>query len=222
MAKGRMINNAIVFDVKIHKLSCDTSRLAFTWLITFADVEGRTYGDPSIVRSLIFPRRSDISVDDLEKFIIEWHNAGLIEWYEAEDDKWIQFPNFDKNQVGLRKDREATSNIPAAQVRSKSGVSPEQLPVNRTEQKRTKQNSGCGDIYQKYENNIAMITESSQKTIDGWIEEYPGDWIIESIDISVTQNKRKPSYISGILRNWKTNGKDSPRKEKIEVPAAEF
>ncbi len=31
-----MINNGITRDIKLHALSDDTSRLAFTWLSTFA------------------------------------------------------------------------------------------------------------------------------------------------------------------------------------------
>lgn len=136
MAKGRMINSVIAFDAKVHRLSCDTSRLAFTWLITFADAEGRTYGDPAIVRSMIFPRRTDVTIEAMIEYMTEWQREGLIIWYEAAGDTWIQFSNFEKNQVGLRKDREAPSNIPAPSVRSKSGVSPEQLPVKRKEKKR--------------------------------------------------------------------------------------
>jgi hypothetical protein len=49
MARGRMINNAIAGDIKIHALSDDSSRLAFTWLITFADRKGRTLGDPQML-----------------------------------------------------------------------------------------------------------------------------------------------------------------------------
>ena len=47
-----VINNGITRDITIHQLSDDSSRLAFTWLITFADCEGRTRGDPSLQWSL--------------------------------------------------------------------------------------------------------------------------------------------------------------------------
>lgn len=134
MAKGRMINNAIAFDAKIHRLSCDTSRLAFTWLITFADVEGRTYGDPAVVRSMVFPRRTDVSIEDMGSYIAEWEAEKLVTVYDANGDTWMQFTNFDKNQK-LRKDREAPSRIPAQPVRSKSGVSPEQSRVKAIEVK---------------------------------------------------------------------------------------
>ena len=113
MARGRMISNAICRDKKLNDLSSDTSRLAFTWLVTHADREGRVHGDPAIVRSLVFPRRSDVLVEDVEAFIREWADAGLITWYEAVGDMYISFTAFDKNQVGLRKDREPESILPS-------------------------------------------------------------------------------------------------------------
>lgn len=113
MARGRMINQKITQDLRIHQLSDDTSRLAFTWLISFADCEGRTPGDPALLRSLLFPRRDDITANQMGAYIQEWANIGLIIWYEAKGEKWIQFPGFDKNQTGLRKEREPASEIPA-------------------------------------------------------------------------------------------------------------
>ena len=112
MANGRMINNAITKDVKINRLSDDTSRLAFTWTITFLDRDGRTYGDPAILRSMLFPRRDDITIAQMEAYIQEWHTLGMAVWYEAEGDKFLWFPNFAKNQVGMRPERESASIIP--------------------------------------------------------------------------------------------------------------
>lgn len=147
MAQGRMIVNAIAADKRINKLSDDTSRLAFTWLITFADCEGRTYGDPAVVRSMLFPRRQDITIERMEDYIREWALLGLIVWYESDGDTWISFPKFDKNQPGLRKDREAPSRIPQAPelseelLRSYSGATPELLPVKLKEVKVIEGNS---------------------------------------------------------------------------------
>jgi hypothetical protein len=108
-----MINNKITKNKRVHEFSNDTSRLAFTWLITFADVEGRVEGDPALVKSMLFPRRNDISFEDIEAYIREWIAAEMIIWYEVEDHQYIQFINFAENQVGLRKDKEPKSQIPA-------------------------------------------------------------------------------------------------------------
>jgi len=119
MARGRFITNEIARDKKINGLSDDTSRLAFTWLITFADCEGRTYGEPAIILSMLFPRRRDVGIERMEEYILDWQEAGLIRRYEANGEYWIEFPTFSKHQTGLRKDRESPSTIPPF-----SGVAP--------------------------------------------------------------------------------------------------
>ena len=132
MAKGRFISKEICLDKKVNDLSDPWSVVGFTWLITHADCEGRVFGDPAVVRSLLFPRKQEITIEMVEGYIKEWHNAGMIIWYEANGDKYIQFPNFETHQRGLRKDREAPSIIPpfiADKVQSNSGATPEQLPV---------------------------------------------------------------------------------------------
>jgi hypothetical protein len=132
MARGRFITNEIARDKAINDLSDDTSRLAFTWLITFADAEGRTYGDPAIILSMLFPRRRDVSFERMAYYLKEWQDAGLVRWYEANGDQWVEFPSFDKHQAGIRKDREAKSVIPPSTgvpPSYKTGT-PEQLPTN--------------------------------------------------------------------------------------------
>lgn len=124
MAKGRMINSRITEDLAVHNLSDDTSRLAFTWLITFADAEGRVPGDPAILRSRLFPRRDDISIIQMEEYVVEWEKANLIIRYSANGDKWIQFPGFHKNNK-VRKDREGASRIPSPPSKT---VIPDSLP----------------------------------------------------------------------------------------------
>jgi hypothetical protein len=131
-----MITNQICRDKAIHQLSDDLSRLAFTWLITFADCDGRVFGDPAIIKSILFPRREDISTNKMTTYITEWATAGLIVWYGCKGDQWIYFPKFEKNQPGLRKEREPSSDIPiysAATCRIIAGCLPEECPVNGME-----------------------------------------------------------------------------------------
>ena len=143
MASGRFVSSRVCADKKINQLSDDTSRLAFTWLITFADCDGRTYGDPAVVCSMLFPRRRDITTEQMETYIREWASLGMIVWYENGGDAWIWFPNFEDNQPNLRKDREADSRIPAHNnegsadlLRTQSGLTPDLLPVKLKEIKR--------------------------------------------------------------------------------------
>lgn len=112
MARGRFISKEITIDKKVNSLSSPWSMLAFTWLLTHADREGRTYGDPIIVRSMIFPRQTSVTIEEMEQYIREWNNVGLVNWYEVDGEMYIEFPNFSRHQVGLRKDKEPISLIP--------------------------------------------------------------------------------------------------------------
>ena len=111
MARGRFISRSVITDRGIHELSSDTCRLAFTWLITTADREGRTVGEPELLIALLFPRRRDVTPEMMAGFIQEWISAGFVVVYQASDgDQYLQFVNFEKHQVGLRKDREPKSD----------------------------------------------------------------------------------------------------------------
>jgi hypothetical protein len=147
-----MITNGICLDKRINSLSDDTSRLAFTWLVTFADCEGRTYGDPAAVRSLLFPRRDDVSIEQMACYLREWADVGLIVQYQAGGDQWIWFPAFEKNQVGLRKEREPKSVIPPPPmpegIQQTSGELPTQekrREVKLSEEKRSEENTASDD-----------------------------------------------------------------------------
>jgi len=113
MARGRFISKSITTDREINLLSSDTCRLAFTWLLTFTDCEGRVTGEPDLLVSALFPRRHDVTSASLEAFIQEWAACGFVVWFLAPDgDRYLQFLNFAKHQLGLRKNKEPASSIP--------------------------------------------------------------------------------------------------------------
>jgi hypothetical protein len=110
MARGRFISNDVISDKETNDLSSDTCRLAYVYLITIADCEGRVAGDPAYLKSLLFPRRYDITPDMVREFILEWVEAGFVIWYECSNgEKALRLVNFEKHQRGLRKEREAAS-----------------------------------------------------------------------------------------------------------------
>jgi len=113
MAKGRFVSKQITIDKKVNDLKDPWSMLGFTWMIPHADCEGRLYGDPAVLKSIIFPRQNgNITIEQIEEYIFDWQDSELIVYYEDDNDKYIQLINFEKHQTGLRKDRETESNIP--------------------------------------------------------------------------------------------------------------
>lgn len=109
MARGRFISKETAIDKKIDGLSSDTCRFAWVLLITQADVEGNVFGDAAVLRSLLFPRRADVTIEMMAEYIAEWQAAGFVTAYRGDDgDDYLHLCNFEKHQVGLRKEREET------------------------------------------------------------------------------------------------------------------
>lgn len=211
MANGRMITKDICGDKRINELSSDTSRLAFTWLITFADREGRTHGDPAMVRSMLFPRRQDVSIEQMEDIIKEWAVVGLIVWYECNGDLWIWFPGFSKNQPGLRKDKEAPSKIPEPSedgtelVRSRYGLGTYQVPLKRKEENR-REGPEPVNIFRLYESEIGIITPMIADKLAEAEGLYPAEWFEEAFKESAANSKRSWAYAEAILKRWARDG----------------
>ena len=107
MARGRFISKETALDKRVNELSDDTCRFAWVMLIANADVNGNMHGDPIVVRSMLFPRRKDVSGEQMAGYIDEWKEKCLVIEYEGDDgDVYLHLKNFDKHQVGLRKNRE--------------------------------------------------------------------------------------------------------------------
>lgn len=114
MARGRMLNNKISASKQFNLLSTDTCRLLATWTIAHLDMRGVFYGDPAIVKSYVFPRRADVTIEDVERYLQIMANTKdgdgvpLIILFEARGELWQYWPQFAANQVGLRADRESS------------------------------------------------------------------------------------------------------------------
>lgn len=228
-----MLTNNIVRDKDIHSLSDDTCRLLFTWLITFADCEGRTYGDPSIVKSTVFPRRTDVTADQVNEYLNELANTGLILRYSDGNDDFILFPAFDKNQPGLRKDREPGSDLPkpndealSEYIRMFAGKKPDvcrMLDGLREENLREVKLREGGDaelseLVRAYEKNIGVLTGMIKDILIDDLAEYGLQLCLDAMAEAVRNNKRKWSYIQGILRNWKRDGRGAKTGANGKLP----
>lgn len=215
MARGRFISNKISTDRKVHELSSDTCRLAYTWSITFADREGRVIGEPEMLLALVFPRRREISVEQMQSFIDEWVKADFIFIYRNEDgDRVIQFKNFEKNQVGLRKDKEPESifTLPD-KLRIIAGTFPEECGVNRIEENVNKNGieEAAAVVFDAYMSNIGQVSNITAQKLQADIDEYSVQWVLDAIEKAVTNEKRSLGYIEGTLKGWKRDGKGTQK-----------
>lgn len=239
MARGRLINTTICQDKRVAAFSSDTSRLAYTWLYTFADRDGRVQGDPVMVVSMVFPRRRDMTEEEMAVYITEWQAAKLVDWYEVDGEKYIQFTDFKTTQAGMRYEREAASIIPAStgqSVRSNAGVVPEQCRSNSTDNGADKndnyknernnsdtQNSGESNLTDEPAGDcVSLLNElfpcavnhNMLQTVKRLIKQYGEPLVQESLVNCLAQPKEKQNL--GWCASWCANHKNDG-KPRIEV-----
>lgn len=103
MGRRRMIDRRIVYSKQVNQLSDDFTRLVFTWIIPFLDDFGKIEGDPYYIYSMIMSRIPTASEERVAKALEELDKCRLINWYEIDGSKYIEYPNFDRYQTGLTK-----------------------------------------------------------------------------------------------------------------------
>lgn len=110
MSGRRMIHGDIAEDKKINSVS-EGAETMFFRLLAKTDDFGRYFGDPALLKGKIYPRRDELTVQDIEARLAELVDAKLLIFYEADDDLFIQFRGFEKRQ-SFRKDVKRKSRFP--------------------------------------------------------------------------------------------------------------
>ena len=189
MAKGRMLIKTVSTSKALANLSSDSARLLWTWLLPHLDREGRHHALPSIVKGAAVPRLRNHTEKTITEHLRQLSEARLIVLYEVDGDAYLQYNQFDEHQPGLNKDREAPSSCPPppAKVRSKSGVSPEKLPLNIIESKLKESNirvleSWNSQNIRNLKDGESKIREKTESKIDAALKEYPLEIIIRAIE----------------------------------------
>ena len=70
-----------------------------------------------------------------------------------------------------------------------------------------------------YESNIGFFTPITSESVQDAFKEYGGQWIIDAIAIAAKRGRRNWSYVEGILRRWRADGRDDqPAGQDPEGP----
>lgn len=94
MARARLVAGSISNSAKLAALSCDGARLLFTWMIPHADNLGRLRGEPVQVKAVVLPRHPS-TLKQIEGWLGEMAQVGLIHWYTHQEQRFIAIEKFD-------------------------------------------------------------------------------------------------------------------------------
>ncbi|MFH1185699.1 MAG: DnaD domain protein [Chloroflexota bacterium] len=75
------------------------------------------------------------------------------------------------------------------------------------------------NVFKLYEENIGPLTPLIADALKDAEGTYPAEWIVESIDLAVKNNKRSWSYCQAILRRWKEEGRGKKQNRRDDQAA---
>ena len=161
---NRLIKESICTSEDLNKLS-PMAEILFYRLIVKADDYGAYYGNVAIVKSNCFPLKSDeITCEQVQSWLSELEDAGLIDKYRAEDRDYIQFHKWKNHQQIRAKKRKFPepdsignqmisndSKCPRNPIQSNTESNPESNPIeNTTPQREYEQNGGFEAFWSAY------------------------------------------------------------------------
>jgi hypothetical protein len=191
-----MLSKVISISTKVNDLGLK-SALIYTWMIPHCDDEGLITKDLRQLKALVVPMRDDISVKDIEKFLKEASELGLITIYDdcLEITGWFEhqsiseskmtktrfkkgiprisqeFPEFPKNsQPNISKDNISKDNISKDNI-SKESV--EDTPAEKMRKFISKDKTTTEPLIEYFVekgSNKTLLLKEFEKFIDYWTE----------------------------------------------------
>lgn len=109
MAVARMLHKTITRSMDVHALPVK-ARLLFTWMIPFADDEGRLLGNASYIRASAMPLEN-LSLKKIKMYLEMMAERNLIHYWQENGENYIEFIGWNTYQK-LRKERIQPSKYP--------------------------------------------------------------------------------------------------------------
>lgn len=193
MPQGRIILKSISQSRKMSELKTDGARLLYTWLIPNLDIKGRFSGDEDVIKGQIFTRLKK-TVKQIGEYLQDLADVGLIVWYESDNDKYLQVPDFVDKQPSLNPNKEAESTIPEPtpdQLQSSSVPTP---PKGKGREVKGSLSKAKSKAFQEYWNSkkrlpkIKAFSKSRQDKLKARLNEdfFEQNWkmVIDKLDAS--------------------------------------
>jgi len=191
MAKARMLHKTISLSEQVNNLSLP-AQLLFTWLIPHADDEGRLKGNPKYIKALVVPYHHEWTLEEIESFLQEIKQQGLIYSWDADGKQYIEFPTWKRYQY-IAKDRFHGSELPSY----KEDVDDPSTPRIQSVVRLTTQSNGIESNKEEIKKSEANgVAGKSLKSIRAILNEKS---FSNPIEIEVTNRHQEAAYYA-----WKT------------------
>jgi DnaD/phage-associated family protein len=216
---NRILKDSVCTSDNIDMLSAEEEVFWYR-LIVQCDDYGRMDARPAILRARCYPLRLDtVDEQDISTWLASLQRAGLIHIYAVNDKPYLQIATWDKHQQVRAKRSKyppmISDDINCNQVQADA-------PVIQSNPIQYNPPAGGGDAFAQvctvYEQNVGLLTKIISEKLADDIATYGAPWVTDAIGIAVTAEKRNLSYVEGILKKWKHEGRTNGNKPvKAEV-----
>lgn len=229
MARGRFISRGMNHNARLEAMSIECVDF-FKRLIAQTDVEGRVKGKTRWLREELYGLRDDMTPLRIERWLNQLSESkdtdtglGLLERYEVDGRACLWLPGFEKHQRGLRKDREAASEIPPPPAAVMELARKSLVAARGAEDSKAKRAIKTDDL--KVAAMIAYYEKATGRTLTPtdvqrmveFADDYEDGWFEKAVDevVASTEPIRAPiPYIGKTLENWKVEGKPQTGKPR--------
>lgn len=110
MPQWRKLHVKILESLDVAEMPDDFTRLTWVLLPLILDRKGRAEDEPRLLRNKLYPRRDDVSAEQVAGALAWFAERGMLERYSVAGRRYFQVPTFAAYQG--KTDRETASSIP--------------------------------------------------------------------------------------------------------------
>lgn len=215
---NRILKDSVCTSENIDVLSAEEEVFWYR-LIVQCDDYGRMDARPAILRARCYPLRLDtVGEQDISTWLASLQRAGLIRIYTVNDKPYLQIATWDKHQQVRAKRSKyppmISDDINCNQVQADAPV----IQSNPIQYNPPAGGDAFAQVCTVYEQNVGLLTKIISEKLADDIATYGAPWVTDAIGIAVTAEKRNLSYVEGILKKWKHEGRTNGNKPvKAEV-----
>ena len=130
MASWRKLWVKITESDDVDEMPNDSYRLTWSYLMLALDSEGRSQDSATLIRSKLYPKRADVTNEQVQAQLDWFAEHGLIVRYEVKGKRYFYQTHFIEHQGSNKLRREAESVLPAPIVVVESQITTELLTSN--------------------------------------------------------------------------------------------
>jgi DnaD/phage-associated family protein len=180
--------------------------------------------------------RLRLRTEELETDLADLASAGIV---HKSDGVWIvtkfeerQAPVSDAERMRRYRERKQKSLYYGYEDVTNRNVDTESDTESDTDSKTettTSSSRDFGQLTTAYEHNMGVLTPMIGEMLEDDLQTYGLQICLDAILVAVGQNKRKWSYVRGIMKNWWADGRGpgkekehEPQQKKVVLPSGEI